>query len=82
MQNMRTIEKMESQMKQEDIAARAIHLWEAAGRHHHHDLEYWLEAEAQLGAALPSGRVGEPALEPDPENSSVECVEEVLAPAW
>jgi hypothetical protein len=79
---MKTLEKVESRMKQGDIAARAIQLWEKAGRHHHRDLEYWLEAEAELGTALPSGRVGGSGLEPDPENSSVACVEEVMAPPW
>jgi len=52
---METNNKREIQLKQEDIAARAYQLWEKAGRHHGHDLEYWLQAEAELGAALPSG---------------------------
>jgi hypothetical protein len=79
---MKTLEKTESQMKQGAIAARTIHLWEITGHHHHRDLEYWLEAEAELGAALPSSRAAGSALEPYPEHSSVEYVEEVMAPAW
>jgi hypothetical protein len=50
-----TLDKLETQQKQREIAARAYHLWEKAGRHHGRDLEYWLQAEAELGVALPSG---------------------------
>ena len=49
---MKTLESTETQLKQEDIAARAFHLWEAAGHHHHRDLEYWLQAERQFHAGL------------------------------
>jgi hypothetical protein len=52
---METLNTKEAQLEQEEIAIRAYHLWEKAGRHHHHDLEYWLKAEAELGAALASG---------------------------
>lgn len=51
---MSTMQKTETQLKQEQIAIRAYHLWEREGRHHHHDLEFWLEAESLLGAALPN----------------------------
>jgi hypothetical protein len=73
---------METLLKQEDFAARAIHLWEQAGHHHRRDLEYWVQAEAELGAALPSGRTRESASKSDLENSSLVWVEEVLALAW
>jgi hypothetical protein len=79
---MKMLEKPESQLKQGDIAVRAFHLWEKGGRHHHRDLEYWLQAEAELGAALPSPQAEESALQPDAEQASVACVEEVMAPAW
>lgn len=66
--HMETLNKTEIQLKEAEIATRAYHLWEKAGRHHHRDLEYWLQAEAELGAALPSrGREplpSEPALTP------------------
>jgi hypothetical protein len=81
-ENMKTLEKPESQMKQHDIAVRAFHLWEKGGRHHHRDLEYWLQAEAELGAALPSPQAEESALKTESEHVSIECVEAVMAPAW
>jgi hypothetical protein len=77
---MKTLEKTELQLKQDEIAGRAYHVWEETGRHHHHDLEIWLEAEAKLGAALPSSR-RETDEEAESEQSSLEYVEEVLAPA-
>ncbi len=51
---MNAVEKTESQLKHEQIAIRAFHVWERAGCHHHHDLEHWLQAESELGAALPN----------------------------
>jgi hypothetical protein len=79
---MKTLETMEMQFKHQDIAARAFHLWELAGRHHHHDLEHWLQAEAALGAALPPQEGEESASKAYLEPRSLECIEEVLAPAW
>jgi hypothetical protein len=79
---MKTLEEMETQLKQQDIAARVIHLWEELGHHHHRDLECWLEAEAELGAALTSHQIGESRSGAIEENSVLECDEEVLAPAW
>ncbi len=81
-ENMKTLEKTELQLRQEEIATRALHRWEDAGHHHHHDMEIWLEAEAKLGAALPLERVRETVAEAEVGQSSVECIEDVLAPAW
>jgi hypothetical protein len=79
---MKTAENLETHVRQQDIAARAYHLWEAAGHHHHRDLEYWLQAESELGAALPTGRAGKPASALEQVDPSVECVEDLLTPAW
>jgi hypothetical protein len=79
---MKTLDKTELQLRQEEIATRALHRWEETGHHHHRELEVWLEAEAKLGAALPSERVRETLGEAEPKHSSVPCVEDVLAPAW
>ncbi len=79
---MKTLEKSELQLKQEEIAGRALHRWENAGRHHHHDMEIWLEAEGKLGAALPSERARETPAAADVEYSSAERIQNVLAPAW
>jgi hypothetical protein len=79
---MKTLEKSELQLRQEEIAGRALDRWEEAGHHRHHDMEIWLEAEAKLGAALPSERVRETVAEEEVGQSSVECIENVLAPAW
>lgn len=81
-ERMKTLEKTELQLRQEAIANRAMHRWEESGHHHHHDMEIWLEAEAKLGAALPSEVVREIVAETEPEHSSVQRDEEVLAPAW
>ena len=79
---MKTSETIESQLKQPDIAARALHLWEETGHHHHHDMELWLQAEAELGAALPLRHPGENTSEMDAEHASLIGAEELLAPAW
>lgn len=79
---MKTLDKTELQLRQEEIAARALHCWEVAGRHHHHDMELWLEAEATLGAALPSERARGRLAVAGVEQPSVEWIESVLAPAW
>jgi hypothetical protein len=76
---MNTVETMETQLRQQEIAARAFHLWEQTGHHHHRDLEVWLQAEAALGAALPPGRAEESAFEL--MHASLEEAE-MLAPAW
>ncbi len=81
-QYMKTPETMETKLKQQDIAARALHRWELAGRHHHHDLEYWLQAEAELGAALPPPEAEESASKSHLEHPSRECIGDVMAPAW
>ena len=79
---MKTLEKTELQLRQEEIAARALHRWEEAGHYRHHDMEIWLEAEATLGAAPPSKRLREDVAAAEMEQSSVGCIEHVLAPAW
>lgn len=58
---MKTPNKTETQIKQEEIAIRAYHLWEKAGRHHGHDLEFWLQAEAELNGNSGSNHRGRPA---------------------
>lgn len=78
---MKTAEKSELQLRQEEIAARALHRWEDAGHHHHHDLEIWLEAESKLGAALPPERERETASEAEAGEVPLEYIENVLAPA-
>jgi hypothetical protein len=81
-ESMKTLEKSELQLRQEEIAGRALHRWEEAGHHRHHDMEIWLEAEAKLGAALPSERARDTVAKAEAEQSSVECIENLLAPAW
>jgi hypothetical protein len=58
---MNEFENMEAQLKQRDIAERALRVWEKMGHHHHRDLEHWLQAEAKRGADLPHHRWAEPA---------------------
>ena len=81
-ESMNTLEKSELQLRQEEIAARALRRWDETGHHHHRDMEVWLEAEAKLGAALPSERIRQTVGQTESEKSSVQCVEDVLAPAW
>ena len=76
---MNTVETMETRLRQQDIAARAYHIWEQTGHHHHRDLEVWLQAEAALGAAPPSQRAAELAF--GLAHASIEEAE-MLAPAW
>ncbi len=78
---MNTSEMMERRLKEQDIATRALHRWEMAGHHHRRDLEYWLQAEAELGSALPTIQAGEPASNSCLERPSLECIEAVLLPA-
>ncbi len=79
---MKTLDRTGMQLRQEEIAARALHRWEVAGHHHHHDLEIWLEAEAKLGAPPPPERVRENVPEAGVVRPSVEGIRSVLAPAW
>jgi hypothetical protein len=48
---METSEFTENKHKKEEVASRAYHLWEQNGRHHHRELECWLQAEAEQTAA-------------------------------
>ncbi len=40
---------------QPQIAKRAYELWEQAGRPHGHDKQHWLQAEAEVQAAIANG---------------------------
>ncbi len=77
-----TPEDEERRHKHQEIAARTFHRWEMAGRHHHRDLEYWLQAESELGAALTFHPVADDASEAEWQSPSPECVSELVAPAW
>jgi hypothetical protein len=80
---MKTLDAMDRHLNEDkqDIAARAFHIWEQTGQHHHRDLEYWLEAESKRGATLTHGRPEESYYERFSERTS-EHPEEFLAPAW
>jgi hypothetical protein len=59
-----TTEKGEHHQEQikvscDEVARRAYELWEAAGRSAGKDMEFWLQAEAELLAALRRGRSSE-----------------------
>lgn len=79
---MKTLETLETHLRDREVAERAMHLWELAGYHHHRDLEYWLQAESELGAALPPALAEESASRPDREPAASEQFPEALAPAW
>jgi len=79
---MNTLETIEAHLKDREVAERAMHRWELAGHHHHHDLEYWLQAEAEVGAALPPPLAEETTATSDPKRALHECVPEALVPAW
>lgn len=79
---MKTLEETELRMRQREIGERAFRMWKRGGKCHHRDMECWLEAEARLGAALPSRRNGNFSPERDAEASLIEYIEDVVAPAW
>ena len=59
-----TTEKEEHHQEQisvscDEVARRAYELWEAAGRSAGKDMEFWLQAEAELLAARRRGRPSE-----------------------
>jgi hypothetical protein len=45
-----------NKVSRDEVAQRAYQLWVAAGQPSGRDLEYWLQAEAELCAAWQSGR--------------------------
>jgi hypothetical protein len=49
--SMRKQAPVKSNPSEQEIAMRAYHVWEAAGRPHGQAVEHWLAAEAQLRAA-------------------------------
>lgn len=40
-----------TQPSYQDVSRRAFEIWEATGRTHGHDVENWLQAEAELGGS-------------------------------
>ena len=64
---MNTTIKTEPEPANEQIAARARHLWEKGGRQLGHDLEYWLQAEEQLQAAAQRGAAEPITSDPSPK---------------
>jgi hypothetical protein len=61
---METSEFTEIKHEQEEVASRAYHLWEQNGRHHHRELECWLQAEVERGASVFVHKAQEPEFEP------------------
>jgi hypothetical protein len=41
-----------------EVASRAYRLWEQAGRPHGQDLEFWIQAEAEVRAAVGTKKPG------------------------
>ena len=75
---MATPTKTQAEQKQEQIAARAYQLWEQGGHQHGRDVEYWLQAEAELAAAQRPARVERSASAPRP---SLATARQATAPA-
>ncbi len=46
-----TRETQITQPSDQDVSRRAFEIWEANGRTHGHDVENWLQAEAELGGS-------------------------------
>jgi hypothetical protein len=49
-----------AQIPQDKIAQRAYEKWLKRGRTHGHDLQDWMEAEAELRSELGRGNLGSP----------------------
>jgi len=54
--NKETQGQNQNKVSRDEVAQRAYQLWVAAGQPSGRDLEYWLQAEAELLAARQSGR--------------------------
>ena len=54
--NKETQGQNQNKVSRDEVAQRAYQLWVAAGQPIGRDMEYWLQAEAELLAAMQSGR--------------------------